>query len=219
MFIFKRLIMLQFITNNSDRYSIAEEVQMAIEGGCRWVQLRMKDATDEEVRQVALELIPMCQENDTFLIIDDRVELVNELRVSGVHLGKEDMDPLQAREILGPHAIIGITANTAEDILRYKGKDVDYVGLGPFRFTTTKRNLAPELGLEGYKMIVDQVRQAGMELPIVAIGGITLADVDGLMATGVNGLAVSGAIVNAEDPVDTTSQFMPALMESRGYLG
>ena len=219
MFIFKRLIMLQFITNNSDRYSIAEEVQMAIEGGCRWVQLRMKDATDEEVRQVALELIPMCQENDTFLIIDDRVELVNELRVSGVHLGKEDMDPLQAREILGPHAIIGITANTAEDILRYKGKDVDYVGLGPFRFTTTKRNLAPELGLEGYKMIVDQVRQAGMELPIVAIGGITLADVDGLMATGVNGLAVSGAIVNAEDPVDTTSQFMQALMESRGYLG
>ena len=219
MFIFKRLIMLQFITNNSDRYSIAEEVQMAIEGGCRWVQLRMKDATDEEVRQVALELIPMCQENDTFLIIDDRVELVNELRVSGVHLGKEDMDPLQARELLGPHAIIGITANTAEDILRYKGKDVDYVGLGPFRFTTTKRNLAPELGLEGYKMIVDQVRQAGMELPIVAIGGITLADVDGLMATGVNGLAVSGAIVNAEDPVDTTSQFMQALMESRGYLG
>lgn len=211
--------MLQFITNNSDRYSIAEEVQMAIEGGCRWVQLRMKDATDEEVRQVALELIPMCQENDTFLIIDDRVELVNELRVSGVHLGKEDMDPLQARELLGPHAIIGITANTAEDILRYKGKDVDYVGLGPFRFTTTKRNLAPELGLEGYKMIVDQVRQAGMELPIVAIGGITLADVDGLMATGVNGLAVSGAIVNAEDPVDATSQFMQTLMESRGYLG
>ena len=211
--------MLQFITNNSDRYSIAEEVQMAIEGGCRWVQLRMKDATAEEVRQVALELIPMCQENDTFLIIDDRVELVNELRVSGVHLGKEDMDPLQAREILGPHAIIGITANTAEDILRYKGKDVDYVGLGPFRFTTTKRNLAPELGLEGYKMIVDQVRQAGMELPIVAIGGITLADVNGLMATGVNGLAVSGAIINAEDPVDVTSQFMQALMESRGYLG
>ena len=211
--------MLQFITNNSDRYSIAEEVQMAIEGGCRWVQLRMKDATDEEVRQVALELIPMCQENDTFLIIDDRVELVNELRVSGVHLGKEDMDPLQAREILGPHAIIGITANTAEDILRYKGKDVDYVGLGPFRFTTTKRNLAPELGLEGYTMIVDQVRQAGMELPIVAIGGITLADVNGLMATGINGLAVSGAIINAEDPVDVTSQFMQALMESRGYLG
>ncbi|MDE5806166.1 MAG: thiamine phosphate synthase, partial [Paramuribaculum sp.] len=90
--------MLQFITNNSEKYSIAEEVQMALEAGCKWIQLRMKDATDEEVKEVALQLIPMCQENDAFLIIDDRVELVNELRVSGVHLGKEDMDPLQARE-------------------------------------------------------------------------------------------------------------------------
>ena len=112
--------MLQFITHPSEKYSIAEEVQMAIEGGCRWIQLRMKDASDEEVRNVALEIIPMCQETDTFLIIDDRVELVNELRVSGVHLGKEDMDPMQAREILGPHAIIGVTANTAADIIKFK---------------------------------------------------------------------------------------------------
>lgn len=123
--------MLQFITHPSEKYSIAEEAQMAIEGGCRWIQLRMKDASDEEVRNVALEIIPMCQETDTFLIIDDRVELVNELKVSGVHLGKEDMDPLQARELLGPNAIIGVTANTADDILRFKGKDIDYVGVGP----------------------------------------------------------------------------------------
>ncbi len=80
--------MLQYITNDTDLYNIAEEVQMAIDGGCRWVQLRMKNATDDEVREVAAEIIPMCQENDVFLIIDDRVELVNELRVSGVHLGK-----------------------------------------------------------------------------------------------------------------------------------
>lgn len=211
--------MLQFITNNPDKYSVAEQVQMAIEGGCRWIQLRMKDASDEEVRQVALELIPMCQENDTFLIIDDRVELVNELRVSGVHLGKDDMDPLKARELLGPHAIIGITANTAGDILKYKGKDVDYVGLGPLRFTTTKKNLSPEIGIDGYKAIVDEVRAAGVELPIVAIGGITLDDVAPIMQTGVNGIAVSSAIVNAVDPVDETSQFMQALMQSQGYLG
>ena len=182
--------MLQFITNKSDRYSIAEEVQMAIEGGCRWIQLRMKDATDEEVREVAMELIPMCRETDTFLIIDDRVSVVNDLKVSGVHLGKEDMDPIEARELLGPHAIIGVTANTAADILKYKGKDVDYVGLGPFRFTTTKKNLAPELGLEGYRTIVKEVRDSGMEIPIVAIGGITADDIEPLMSTGVNGIAV-----------------------------
>lgn len=208
--------MLQFITHESDKYSIAEEVQMAIEGGCRWIQLRMKDATDEEVRNVALELIPMCQETDTFLIIDDRVSVVNDLKVSGVHLGKDDMDPLDARELLGPHAIIGVTANTAADIIKYKGKDVDYVGLGPYRFTTTKKNLAPQLGIEGYKSIVDEVRKAGVELPIVAIGGITLDDVSPVMSTGVNGLAVSGAIINAPDPMLYTSQIMERLMNITG---
>lgn len=207
--------MLQFITNESDRYTIAEEVQMAIEGGCRWVQLRMKDATDEEVRTVALELIPLCRENDTFLIIDDRVELVNELKVSGVHLGKEDMDPLEARELLGPHAIIGITANTVADIIEYKGKDIDYVGLGPVRFTTTKKKLSPELGYEGVKAVVDEVRAAGVELPIVAIGGLTIDDVDPLMAAGVNGIAVSGAIITAENPVAATEEFMTKLNNYR----
>ncbi|MCM1293662.1 MAG: thiamine phosphate synthase [Bacteroides sp.] len=203
--------MLQFITKNSDRYSIAEEVQMAIEGGCRWVQLRMKDATDEEVRQVALELIPMCRETDTFLVIDDRVSLVNELKVSGVHLGKEDMDPMQARELLGPHAIIGVTANTAEDILKFKGKDVDYVGLGPYQFTITKKNLAPVLGLEGYREVVKTVRDAGIELPIVAIGGIDIDDVKPIMQTGVNGIAVSSAIADAPDPMLATGKILEQL--------
>lgn len=204
--------MLQFITHPSEKYSIAEEAQMAIEGGCRWIQLRMKDASDEEVRNVALEIIPMCQETDTFLIIDDRVELVNELKVSGVHLGKEDMDPLQARELLGPNAIIGVTANTADDILRFKGKDIDYVGVGPFRFTTTKKNLASCLGLDGYRSIVKAVRDAGMEIPLVAIGGISLDDVEPLMATGVNGIAMSGAIINAPDPMLYTSKVMEKLL-------
>ncbi len=207
--------MLQFITNPSDRYTIAEEVQMAIEGGCRWVQLRMKDATDEEVRAVALELIPMCKETDTFLIIDDRVELVNELKVSGVHLGKDDMDPLEARELLGPHAIIGVTANTAEDIIKYKGKDVDYVGLGPVHFTTTKKKLAPELGAEGVKRVVDEVRAAGVELPIVAIGGLTIEDVDPLLTAGVNGIAMSGSIINADDPVGYTADVLEKLFNSK----
>lgn len=207
--------MLQFITHPSDRYSIAEEVQMAIEGGCRWIQLRMKDASDEEVRQTALDIIPMCQETDTFLIIDDRVSVVNDLKVSGVHLGKDDMNPLEAREILGPHAIIGITANTAEDIIKYKGKDVDYVGLGPFHFTTTKKKLAPELGLEGYRSIVTQVRAAGVELPIVAIGGIGIDDINALMSTGINGIAMSGSIINAPDPVEYTSRVMGKLMNQQ----
>lgn len=205
--------MLQFITNNSDKYSIAEEVQMALEGGCRWIQLRMKGASDEEVMETAAQLIEMCRENNAFLIVDDRVNVVNELKVSGVHLGKKDMDPMEARELLGPDAIIGVTANTAADIIKYKGKDIDYIGLGPFRHTTTKEKLAPILGLEGYREIVKDVREAGIEFPIVAIGGITLEDVEPLMKTGVNGIAVSGAIINAEDPMLYTSRIMEKLLD------
>lgn len=203
--------MLMFITHPSERYSIAEEVQMVLEGGCRWIQLRLKDATDEEFRQTAMEIIPMCKENNAFLVFDDRVGLAIEMGVHGVHLGKEDMNPLEARELMGPEAIIGVTANTAADIVKYRHRDIDYIGLGPFRHTTTKQRLAPVIGLEGYAKIIADVREAGVEQPIAAIGGITLEDIPSIMATGVNGIAMSGAIINATDPVAYTSQVLEML--------
>ncbi len=207
--------MLMFITHPSDRYSIAEEVQMVLEGGCKWIQLRIKDISDEEFRQTALEIIPLCKENEAFLVFDDRVELAMEMGVHGVHLGKNDMNPLQARETMGAEAIIGVTANTADDILRLKGWDVDYVGLGPFRYTTTKKNLSPLLGPDGYREVVNKVREANIPLPIVAIGGITLEDIPEIMATGVNGVAVSGSIINAPNPVKYTRQLIETLNSTK----
>lgn len=207
--------MLQFITHPSNRYTIAQEVKMAIEGGCRWIQLRMKDADDEEVKATALEIIPMCKENDVILIIDDRVELTKELHVHGVHLGKDDMPAAQAREYLGAEAIIGATANTAADIIAMRKVDIDYIGLGPFRYTTTKSKLSPVLGLEGYRNIVKEVREAGIEIPIVAIGGITVDDIDDIMSTGVNGVAVSGEIINAENPALHTAEIINRLYKKR----
>lgn len=206
--------MLQFITHPSDKYSIPEEVQMVLEGGCKWIQLRMKEASDEEFRETALEIIPMCKENEAFLVFDDRVELAMELSVHGVHLGKNDMNPLVARETMGAEAIIGCTANTAADIIAFRGWDVDYVGLGPFRYTTTKANLSPVIGLDGYRSIVKEVRDADILLPIVAIGGITLEDIPSIMETGVNGVAMSGAIINATDPVDYTRRVLTSLQEA-----
>lgn len=206
--------MLQFITHPSDKYSIPEEVQMVLEGGCKWIQLRMKEASDEEFRETALEIIPMCKENEAFLVFDDRVELAMELSVHGVHLGKNDMNPLVARDTMGAEAIIGCTANTAADIIAFRGWDVDYVGLGPFRYTTTKANLSPVIGLDGYRSIVKEVRDADILLPIVAIGGITLEDIPSIMETGVNGVAMSGAIINAPDPVDYTRRVLASLQEA-----
>lgn len=207
--------MLQFITHPSERFSIADEVRMVVAGGCRWVQLRMKDASDDEVRAVALDVIPLCKETGTILVLDDRVELTDELRVHGVHLGKQDMPPGEAREKLGPHAIIGVTANTAVDILPLARLDVDYVGLGPLRHTSTKAKLAPLLGLEGYRTIVAEVRAAGVELPVVAIGGIGFDDVGPLMAAGVNGIAVSGSIINAKEPSAATERFLELLYKNK----
>lgn len=168
----------------------------------------MKDATDAEVAEMAREIIPICRDNETILVIDDRVDVVMETKVHGVHLGKNDMEPAKAREFLGPHAIIGCTANTSDEILALARLDIDYIGLGPFRFTTTKEKLAPTLGLEGYRRIVSEVRAAGCELPIVAIGGITSDDVPALLETGVNGIAMSGAIINASDPAATVRSIL-----------
>ncbi|MCH5326047.1 MAG: thiamine phosphate synthase [Duncaniella sp.] len=205
--------MLMFITHPSSRWTITEEVQMALEGGCRWIQLRLKDASDEEFRAVAADIIPLCKEANAFLVFDDRVELAMEMGVHGVHLGKDDMPPREARELMGAEAIIGVTANTAEDILALRGLDVDYVGLGPFRYTSTKSRLSPLLGVEGYTAILSRIRAEGIELPVAAIGGITVEDIPLLISAGVNGIAMSGAIINAPDPVGYTAEVVDILQK------
>ena len=174
---------------------------MALEGGCKWIQLRMKDASDDEVRKAAAEIQPMCKEHEAVFLLDDRVELAKELHADGVHLGKNDMPIDEARRILGEEYIIGGTANTFEDIQRIASQGADYIGCGPFRFTTTKKNLAPVLGIEGYRDIIAKMRNAGINIPMVAIGGITPDDIDEILATGVQGIAVSGTVLNADDPV------------------
>ena len=192
---------IQFITHETGSISYVEGARMALEGGCKWIQLRMKDASDDEVRKAAAEIQPMCKEHEAVFLLDDRVDLVKELHADGVHLGKNDMPIDEARRILGEEYIIGGTANTFEDIQRIAAQGADYIGCGPFRFTTTKKNLAPVLGIEGYRDIIAKMRNAGINIPMVAIGGITPDDIDEILATGVQGIAVSGTVLNADDPV------------------
>lgn len=192
--------MIQFISHSNERYSYLDGIRLALEGGCKWVQLRMKDAPDEQVAQLGVQARGLCDRYGAKLILDDRVELVAKTGADGVHLGKNDMPIAQAREILGPGKIIGGTANTFEDIVAHWKAGVDYIGCGPFRFTTTKKNLSPILGLEGYRDIVARMKDAGITLPLVAIGGITAEDIPAILETGVDGIAVSGTVLRAEDP-------------------
>lgn len=193
--------MIQFITHHSERYGYLDSVRLALDGGCRWIQLRVKDATDDEVRPMAVEAQRMCREYGATFIIDDRVELVRELGADGVHLGLKDMPVREARRILGDGFIIGGTANTFAHVMMHYEASANYIGCGPFRFTTTKKNLAPILGLEGYRSITEQMRSHGINIPVVAIGGIEAADIPAILATGVNGIALSGVVLRDADPV------------------
>lgn len=190
----------QFITHSTDRYSYVESARIALSGGCRWVQLRMKDASSEEVVAAAREIAPMCRDVDATFILDDHVELVEKTGADGVHLGLKDMPIAEARRMLGKSKIIGGTANTIDDVVMHARAGADYIGCGPFRFTTTKKNLSPMLGLEGYRRIVQRMRDMGLTLPIVAIGGIAFEDIEPIMQCGVTGIALSGSVLRADDP-------------------
>ena len=202
----KHLARVQYITHTNGHIGYVEGAEKALQGGCRWIQLRMKGASGGDVRRAAMTIMPLCRHYNAVFIIDDRVELARELHADGVHIGKNDMPIAQARRLLGDSYIIGGTANTAADIALLAANGADYIGCGPFRFTTTKQNLAPVIGLEGYKRIIDDTKAKGIALPIVAIGGITRNDIPAIIAAGVSGIALSGAVINAPDPAEEMRQ-------------
>ena len=202
---------LQFISHCTEAVSYLQGCRMALEGGCRWIQLRMKGAPDEVVYPLAIEVQQLCKEHDAVFVIDDRVALVKEIGADGVHLGRHDMPVSEARQLLGEEFIIGGTANTLEDICALVSQGVDYIGCGPFRFTTTKEKLSPLLGAEGYRKLLQAMQEQRLTTPLVAIGGITLEDLPLLRSVGVKGVAVSGAILQAPDPVAATQQWVAAI--------
>ncbi len=202
---------LQYISHRNSTLDDVSSSEAALEGGCRWVQLRMKGFSDEEFISRAKVLRTSCDKVGATFILNDRAHLVKECKADGVHLGREDISPREARILLGSGAIIGGTANSLADIDNLVVQGVDYIGLGPFRFTTTKEKLSPTLGLEGYVTAVEHCHKMGYATPIVAIGGITVDDIYEIMSCRVNGIALSGTILNAEDSVATTSDIMKIL--------
>jgi thiamine-phosphate pyrophosphorylase len=179
--------------------SVPEQVQAGCEAGIDWVQLRVKDRSYNDWLNMALKAELICRKFHAKLIINDDPAIAKAAKADGVHLGKTDMDPAQARKLLGDHAIIGGTANTTEDIERLWNAGVDYIGVGPFRFTSTKKNLSPILGLEGYERIAEYCAKKKIAVPLIAIGGILTEDIKPILASGMYGIAVSAAINDADN--------------------
>lgn len=207
--------MLQFITNKTDRYSHIDGAKLALEGGCKWIQLRMKNYPKSEIIEIAKEINKLCKQYNAILIIDDYPDIAMEVKADGVHLGKNDMNPIEARNLMGEEYIIGGTANSFEDIQRLIAANVDYIGLGPYRFTKTKEKLSPILGIKGYEDIINTCKEHNYKTPIVAIGGIEIEDIPSLVKIGLNGVAISGYILNNENPTLITNKIIDTLYENR----
>jgi len=196
---------LHYISQKTTGASHLDNILSACEAGCRWVQLRMKNEPEETLMATALAAKAICSKYNATLIINDHPHIAKAVGAHGVHVGKQDMTVAEARAITGEAFIIGGTANVLEDILMHVKDGADYVGLGPYRFTKTKEKLSPILGLEGIAAIMQSLRNMGIHIPMIAIGGILAEDVPALMETGIHGIAVSGLITHAENKLQTVS--------------
>jgi thiamine-phosphate pyrophosphorylase len=202
---------LQYISQGNSSDEHIKNIKEALDAGCLWIQLRMKNSTSEEIENTANEVRLLCNTYNAIFILNDNVGIAKNTNADGVHLGLTDMPVNKAREILGNDKIIGGTANSINDVLQRINENCNYIGLGPFRFTNTKDKLSPILGLEGYKKIISELNTTQLQTPIYAIGGILPGDVEAIIQTTIYGVAVSGIITGAENKKEMVDQIKNTL--------
>ncbi|RZK75440.1 MAG: thiamine phosphate synthase [Pedobacter sp.] len=198
---------LQFITHDIEQHSHIDQARIACEAGAKWIQYRCLTKSDEELLKDINVIAEICDDWGATLIVTDHIHLNGKADIQGFHIEDMEADFRKLRLELGEAITIGGSSNTVEGLLRIAEEGADYAGFGPFNVTTTKPNNAPLLGFEGYKNAMDTLKQQAIELPVLAVGGITLADIDQLMSTGIFGIAASSAINQAENMRDAYLDF------------
>lgn len=166
--------------------SHAEQVKKLIEGGAQIIQLREKYASPNDFYADASEAIKIARAANVKIIINDRVDIVLALKVAGVHLGQDDLSPIEARKILGENALIGFSTHNLEQALNAVRLPIDYLAIGPVFATRTKENPDTTVGIEGLK----KVRKAIGDFPLVAIGGINSANFLEVLGAGADSVAI-----------------------------
>jgi len=204
----KTISNLHVITHPMENYTPTQQARQVLSGGANWIQLRMKKHSSDAICREAESILQLKKQYKFTLIINDHPKIAKQCGADGVHLGKLDCSPSEARKILGPRMIIGGTANSIDDIERLAKQGVDYIGLGPFRFTTTKENLSPVLGTEGYFSLLQAMKDRGISLPVIGIGGILFDDLSELLQTGLHGIAASGSLLKGPDTVSITANWV-----------
>lgn len=203
---------LHFITHDIPQHSHIEQAQIACGAGAKWIQYRCLTKSDEELLEDIHAIAAICDDWGATLIVTDHVHLNGKADIQGFHIEDMQANFTQLREQLGEAITIGGSANTVENLIRIAGEGADYAGFGPFYTTTTKPNDCPLIGVEGYTKAMQILNEQGIDLPVLAVGGITLADLDPLMATGIFGIAASAAINQAEDMHQAYLDFYDTVM-------
>ncbi|MFS4431257.1 thiamine phosphate synthase [Chryseobacterium sp. S90] len=200
---------LQYISQGNTIQEQEFHIRKALDNGIKWVQVRWKNAPENELIHLCEISKQLCSEYQSVCIINDHVQIAKEIDADGVHLGLNDSAIEEARLILGENKIIGGTANTLSDVIQRINESCDYIGLGPLRFTTTKEKLSPVLGFEGYQKIIDGLREQSIDIPkIFAIGSVGLEDILPLQKIGIYGVAVSGIITKQPTIINELKKVM-----------
>ena len=203
---------LQFITHDIIQHSHIEQTQIACEAGAKWIQYRCLSKADDELLADINSIADICDDWGATLIVTNHIHLKGKADIQGFHIEDMSADFITLRKQIGDEFTLGGSANTTDDIIRLAKEGADYVGVGPFKVTTTKPNDSPLLGIKGYTNAIEILKSQGIDLPILAVGGVTLQDIDPLLATGVYGIAASSAINQSDDMYQTYKDFYNLLV-------
>ena len=206
-----RIRLYVLISSNIAKKSVKETARLVIDGGADAVQLREKTISDSKFISLAREVRDITTKRGSLLIINDRVHVVRKVNADGIHLGQQDMSALEARNIIGDEKIIGVSTHSITQARQAQKDGADYIAIGPIYPTSTKGH-EPSVGIE----IIHEISEA-VSIPIIAIGAITLENLDGVLKAGASRIAVCSAIIDSKDIYSSTRQFKEKLGETKAH--
>ena len=197
-----------FIINEQPNFSAVSQAQKACEAGGKWIQYRCLHKSDESLLEDIHQIAQVCDDWGTTLIVTNHIHLAGKADIQGFHLEDPEVDIKVIRAQLGDSYTIGVSAMDIDRLVKMAQAGADYIGLGPFAKTVTKPNNYPLITRETYVEAVNKLIMEGLDTPIIAVGGITVEDLDLLNTTGIHGIAASAALVHATDFDEAYSAFL-----------
>jgi thiamine-phosphate pyrophosphorylase len=201
-----RIRLYVLISSSIATKSVKETARLIIDGGADAIQLREKTISDSEFISLAGEVRDITTKRESLLIINDRVHVAREVNADGVHLGQQDISALEARDIIGVEKIIGVSTHSVIQAKQAQKDGADYIAIGPIYPTCTK-DYEPSVGIE----IIQKISEAVVNIPIIAIGAITLENLDEVLKAGASRVAVCSAIIGSKDIYSSTKHYKEKL--------